>query len=406
MPSLTRDSRGRSPYWICCYTASDGRQLKKSTKCYIKPLPGEKNALGRSKTAQDARQEAMTICLGWQHAEDMAGAGTATEAQVRRVLNEALTRIGAKPVESLSVRQWFESWIMGKTGVVADSTMLAYQQIERDFLKWLGKRADTKIETITAEEITRFRDHLRAQGLSDGTVTKLIRKYLNSPFYAAWRLGKIPVNPCAFVETKVKTQIERPRKGKFTPTQVKELVKAATGDWKGLIMAAYFTGGRLQDLANLQWRNVDRTTKVVRFHQRKTGQEITIPLHPSLEQYFLTSSAPDDEKAFVFPALANHDEGGRNGLSKQFGEILANAKIDNPTIRERRQDSKGRSVKSLTFHSLRHSFTSELADAGVPAELRQQLTGHSDDATHEIYVHHDFERLRAAVAKLPNVGAV
>ena len=347
----------------------------------------------------------MTICLAWQHAEDMAGAGTATEAQVRRVLNETLTRIGAKPVESPSVRQWLEHWITGKTGVVADSTMAAYQQIKRDFLAWLGKRADTKIETITAEEITRFRDHLRGQGLSEGTVTKLIRKYLNSPFHAAWRLGKIPVNPCAFVETKVKTKVEKPRKGTFSPAQVQALVKAATGDWKGLVMAAYFTGGRLQDLANLQWRNVDLATKLVRFRQRKTGQEITIPLHLSLERYFLTLSAPDDEKAFVFPALANRDEGGRNGLSKQFGRILVDAKIDNATIRERRQDSKGRTVKSLTFHSLRHSFTSELANAGVPAELRQQLTGHSDDATHEIYVHHDLERLRAAVAKLPKMGA-
>src|SRR4029077_20588324 len=100
-------------------------------------------------------------------------------------------------------------------------------------------------------------------------------------------------------------------------------------------------------------------------------------LHPSLEQYFLKLSASDDENAYVFPTLANLHEGGRNGLSKQFGRILVEAKIDNPTIRQRQGDSKGRTVRLLTFHSLRHSFASELANAGVPPELRQLLTGHS-----------------------------
>jgi len=359
--------------------------------------------MGRQKTAKDSQQEAMTICMAWQHAESMAGAGTATEAQVRRVFNETLARIGAKPVESPTVRQWLEHWTTSKAGIVADSTMSAYQQVKRDFLQWLGKRADTKIENITSEEIIRFRDHLRNQGLSEGTLTKLIRKFLNSPFHAAWRLGKIPVNPCLFVETKTKTKIERVRKGTFTPDQIKAILAVASGDWKGLVMAAYFTGGRLQDLANLQWRNVDLTRRMISFHQRKTGQQISIPLHPSLEQHFLKLSASVDENAYVFPMVANLNEGGRNGLSKQFGRILVEAKIDNPTIRQRQEDSKGRTVRLLSFHSLRHSFASELANAGVPAELRQLLTGHSDDETHKIYVHHDFDRLRHAVAKLPGI---
>ena len=345
----------------------------------------------------------MTICMAWQHAESMAGAGTATEAQVRRVFNETLARIGAKPVESPTVRQWLEHWTTSKTGIVADSTMSAYKQIKRDFLQWLGKRADTKIENITSEEITRFRNHLRDQGLSEGTITKLIRKFLNSPFHAAWKLGKIPVNPCLFVETKTKTKSERVRKGTFTPEQVKAIVGIATGDWKGLIMTAYFTGGRLQDLANLQWRNVDLPRRMIRFHQRKTGQQISIPLHLSLEKYFLQLRASDDENACVFPTLANLNEGGRNGLSKQFGRMLTEAKIENPTIRQRQDDSKGRTVRLLTFHSLRHSFASELANAGVPSELRQLLTGHSDDESHKVYVHHDFDRLRQAVTKLPEL---
>jgi integrase len=401
MPSLTKDARGRSPYWTCCFRASDGRQLKKSTKCRIVPLPGEKNSLGRQKTAKDSQQEAMTICMAWQHAEAMAGAGTATEAQIRRVLNEALVRIGAKPVESPTVRQWLEHWIATKVGVVAPGTLANYRLAKRVFLEWLGKRADSKIESVTPEDITRFRDHLRGQGLSDGTVTKLIRKCLNSPFHAAWKLGKISTNPVSFVETTARTKTARIRKGTFTPEQVKAMVSVAGSDWKGLVMAAYYSGGRLQDLANLQWHNVDLAEKLIRFHQRKTGQTITIPIHPSLQQHFLKITTPHDKNAFVFPSLANRDESGNSGLSRQFLGILIAAGIDNPTIRARKEGSKGRTVRLLSFHALRHSFASTLANLGVPAELRQLLTGHVDASTHQIYTHHDFEQLRQAVARMP-----
>ena len=30
MPTLVKDARNRSPFWICCYSAADGRRLKKS----------------------------------------------------------------------------------------------------------------------------------------------------------------------------------------------------------------------------------------------------------------------------------------------------------------------------------------------------------------------------------------
>lgn len=367
------------------------------------PLPGEKNAHGTPKTSQDARQEADTICLAWQHAENLAGAGTPTEIQVRKVLNETLARIGVAPVESPSVRDWLANWILGKTGVVAASTLAACQQIERDFLTWLGHRADAKIETVTPEEITRFRDHLRKEGLTDGTITKLIRKYLNGPFHSAWRLGKIPINPCSFVETKAKTRGAKVRKGVFSGLQVKALVEATAGNWKGVILTAYLTAVRLQDVAHLRRSNLDLAQRTIKFVQRKTGDEVLIPLHSSLESYFLSIEPPKGESSFLFPEVAEQNEGGPNGLSKQFQRLMELAQIENVTIRQAIAGKKGRNLKSLSFHSLRHSFTSELTNAGVPSELRMQLTGHQDDESHAVYTHHDFERLRAAVEKLPKI---
>jgi integrase len=64
---------------------------------------------------------------------------------------------------------------------------------------------------------------------------------------------------------------------------------------------------------------------------------------------------------------------------------------------------KGRTIQARTFHSLRHSFTTDLANADIPAELRQKLTGQADETVHSFYTHTNLERLRQAVRKLPSV---
>jgi integrase len=64
---------------------------------------------------------------------------------------------------------------------------------------------------------------------------------------------------------------------------------------------------------------------------------------------------------------------------------------------------QGRMFSKLSFHSLRHTFTSALANANVPAEVRQKLTGHGDAAMHQRYTHLELQPLQAAIATLPSV---
>ncbi len=58
-----------------------------------------------------------------------------------------------------------------------------------------------------------------------------------------------------------------------------------------------------------------------------------------------------------------------------------------------------------TFHALRHSFTSGLANAGVAPELRMKLAATQSDRVHRGYSHHDMEVLKAAMAKLPSLNS-
>jgi integrase len=107
-------------------------------------------------------------------------------------------------------------------------------------------------------------------------------------------------------------------------------------------------------------------------------------------------------KAPVFPALAGKRLAGAMGLSAQFRGIVEKAGITGRVVT---REGKGRATNSKTFHALRHSFISQLANAGVAPEVRQKLAGHADPKVHANYTHHELAVLRDAITKLPTFKA-
>src|SRR5215472_595905 len=114
MPSLVKDARKRSPFWICCYTAADGRRLKKSTK-------------------QTDRKKALEFCLALERAESMARSGTLTEARARELVGEVLQRTSGESLSYFTVEEWFRHWLEAKVEVKAGRTGERYKQIVKEF---------------------------------------------------------------------------------------------------------------------------------------------------------------------------------------------------------------------------------------------------------------------------------
>ena len=89
----------------------------------------------------------------------------------------------------------------------------------------------------------------------------------------------------------------------------------------------------------------------------------------------------------------NRKTGGKTGLSNEFSKIMKKANIDPDLV-----SGKGKKRFSLlSFHSLRHSFNSHLANEGVDQETWQIMTGHDTKAANDDYTHLDLPKLRAAV---------
>ena len=388
--------RKESPYWFCCYTSADGQRLKKTTKVKIKPQSGETLKNGSPKTAAHKRREALEVCLGIERAENHARDGTLTEQAAKKIIGEILERTTGEPLQSFKTREWFQHWLDIKEQVRAGKTTTRYRQVVRDFLASLGSRANLNLAHVASKDILAYRNLIISAGKSARTANLSV-KVVSAAFNAAFRQKHISSNPCTALEA---LNVATEEKGTFSSAQISKLLRAADGDWRGAILLGYYTGARLGDVANMRWDAVDLDKGLIRFIPSKTRKPVTVPLHTDLRRELLKNAGIG--KAFLFPSLAGKGTGGRHGLSGRFTAIMDKAGIEGKITR---QAKGGRALSSLSFHSLRHSFNSAMANAGVSQEIRQKLTGHVSAEVNTHYTHHELEPLRAAIARLPNLAA-
>lgn len=383
MGSLVKDSRNRSKYWYACFRSSDGRRLKKSTE-----------------TAD--RKTAEKVLQALEQGEELASNGSLTEPRLRELLNQTLERVTGKKAFDPTIREWLEHWLKNEEGTVEPGSLIKYRQAVQLFLKHLGPRSEQRLEAISTRDVLAFRDELVEQGRAPSTVNLLVRKILGRPFLLAHKQGLISINPIVMV--KALTDHSKPKKGTFTGEQIEMLLANATDDWRGLILAGLYTGARLVDLARLKWSNVDLAEKTISFWQRKTRRAVKIPIHTELLDHLIAIPSHDSDDEPVFPTLYDKPGAGKSGLSMAFKRLMEKSGVAAGQGRVRKKGGVGRSTSNLSFHSLRHSFNSILANAGVAQEIRQKLTGHANSDMNTLYTHHELATIRAAIEQMPRIS--
>jgi Site-specific recombinase XerD len=389
MASITKDAHQppKSPFWIACYNGvgSNGkiRRLKRSTKTTDRKL-------------------AQRLADEWEQLEKLAGKGRLTESHCRKVIAQMYERTVGEPLHFRTAREHLTEWVESKKNETELRTYWKYRQTVDEFLSHVGVKADRLLREITPTDIRSWRDALKRKGLAAPTVNDTI-KTLRMPFRAAHDAGYIEINPCTKNSVRpVRDDARNVEKDVFTPEQIAVLIEAApTEDWKGAILCGYYTGLRLRDIADLQWDAVALDARIITVTMRKTHKTITVPIHPQFSSW-LEKQTRGIGKAPVFPTLAGKSGAGKSGLSMQFKRIMEHANIKGRLLRQ--ANGAGRSQSSLSFHSLRHSFNSAMANAGVSSEVRQKLTGHASAKMNAQYTHHEIEKLRAAVAVIPRIA--
>src|SRR3984893_4508186 len=124
MASIHRDPRFPKGVYYCAYVLADGRRAMRST--------GKRD-----------KKEAAIVCQSLQQAENELAGGELTKDRLTELFNETLKRLGETPIERINIGDWLSDWLASKEHV-APNTRLAYKQVVREFLAYLGPRGATR----------------------------------------------------------------------------------------------------------------------------------------------------------------------------------------------------------------------------------------------------------------------
>lgn len=170
----------------------------------------------------------------------------------------------------------------------------------------------------------------------------------------------------------------------LTNDEEERLLAHAPGYLRPIILVALHTGTRRGEVLTLKWADLDFGQKLVRVTHTKNHRTRYIPMNSKLEK-LLESIKPEattwEKSAYVF---ANAEtETKFKDLSRAFEGACRRAGLED-----------------VTFHTLRHSFASRLAQAGVPLNTIRELLGHGDMTVTMRYAHLAPNNLREAVQVL------
>lgn len=286
--------------------------------------------------------------------------------------------------------QLFLEYLTVELGLSAN-TRQAYERDLRLFCKTLGFKNSDALVNVSREQITGYMTQLKEKGLAAATIARKLAAI--KAFYRFMTAeGYMDANPAEVVEAGTKG-IKLPRV--LSEDEVVRLlnqpdITTAEGFRdRTMLEVLYATGMRVSELINLTLERVDLNMKyIIAFG--KGSKERIVPLGSVaaefLQQYLekvrpkLTHAGRNTN--IVFLAFGGHE------LTRQrFWQIIC------------AYGRKANINKALTPHILRHSFATHLLDNGADLRSVQELLGHSDISTTQIYTHLTNKRLRDIYAK-------
>lgn len=245
------------------------------------------------------------------------------------------------------------------------------------FIEFLGNKP---IKEISLKEIDNF----------------ITTKYKHSPASASlyYRTLKAAFNKAIaweYIQLNPFTKIKAPKMAKSLPVFINEeqlqAIKSETKEQylKDIFTFAFYTGMRIGEILNMKWDWIDTAQNIIiiknsAIFKSKSKKERIIPIHNKVNEIL---SRQKQNKAFVF-----HRNTGiklnENFISKKFKAAVRDAELSD----------------DIHFHTLRHSFASNLVQKGANLYVVKELLGHEDIKTTQVYSHLTQSSLTNAVCLL------
>ena len=282
-------------------------------------------------------------------------------------------------VDSWCLSPWLDS-----LSSVADSTRAVYARDAAAAAGWLEEAGHFGPASVDRRALRCYLAHLGGRGYAARTITRkvsVLRRY----FDWARRTGRIDADPTlglaaprgpsrlpqVLKDDQIRTLIEKPaRAGDDGSRDARDLA---------IVELLYGSGLRVSELCGLRPDDIDLARLEVRVWGKGAKQRLVPLSEPAAGA--LLSWLQDHRHSFV-----TRDTPADAVFLNQRGRAM--------TPRDVRRVLDRRSVVPTHPHALRHTFATHLLDGGADLRTVQELLGHADIATTQIYTHVSRERLR------------
>ncbi|MBR5549408.1 MAG: site-specific integrase [Kiritimatiellae bacterium] len=366
--------------------------------------------MAREKGTGNLQQEKSgrwTLRIGINGRRLSRSTGTKDRDKAEAFLNRFLAPLGLGATRLPLAEAWRHYEMSPNRRDIAQTTLVSKRMVWMAFARWMehyhieiGHLAEVTEEAV-AEYLAEFRCHHSATTYNNHVCV------LREIFRVLADKAGVTHDPWEKVSLRSDDSISR---RELSIDEVERLYVAAVKEgwaWKLLLMTGIYTGLRLGDCCRLKWENVNLEHRVIQVIPEKTkrhmhGRPITIPIHPSLLDAFITAKQERNVTSggFVNPTIGKMYLDNRWHVDEGLRKIFKGANITMSVKME------GRSRKSVvaSFHSLRHTFVSLSANAGVPLPVVQSIVGHTSTAMTRHYYHENEDVLRQAVSAIPSFG--
>ena len=306
------------------------------------------------------------------------------------------------------------------------SVNIAFNYLEKFF------KPQTAISNINLKDIENFLVYLQQNDKSG----KYNRTRNGNGYVVYFRNLKAAFNKAKdweYVKENYFLKIKLPKKQKTMPAFINiEQLSAICGQLKckvvrDVVVFAFYTGMRLDEIVNLRWKNVNMINKIITVGDEefitKGRNQRFIPICDEVSHILASRLKANTRNSSPLARVTGARRGdGNPPLPLQGGENLPlyplprgenngyvfcksnGQKYTGEYFTKRfKKACKAAGIdKAIHFHSLRHSFASNLVQQGVSLYKVKELLGHSSITTTEIYSHLNIDSLREAISKLDN----
>lgn len=271
-----------------------------------------------------------------------------------------------------------------ETKNASQSTVSSYQRDLRKLENYLQEHGVVEVENVTSTNLNSYVLYLEKQGLSTATVSRNVAS-MKAFFHYACNKRRIESDP---TETIKAPHIEKKAPGILSQEEAVRLLEQPSGDSpkelrdRAMLELLYATGMRVTELISLKKANLNLTLNYV---VCKDGEkERVIPFgenaRRAMERYLKNGRQAllhENDSEYLFVNCSGSLM-SRQGFWKLIKQYAAKAGIET----------------DITPHTLRHSFAAHLVQNGADLKSVQEMLGHSDISTTQVYLNMSVDRVR------------